>query len=116
MTFDLWFYDQVKDKGPWDYKYRTPDHVIYDPFGNFNYGATGSAGGYSLDTLYRVAGWIQQNRSGPEAASVGRGVPSRTLAEAYLGTGGEYPYGDKPDDSTYIKMGYDYAKCRGLVK
>jgi hypothetical protein len=108
-ALDLWFYNQVKDQGPWDYKYLTPDHKVYEPLGNFNYGATGAAAGYPLDTLYRVAGWIQQH--GGDAGS-GAGTTSPSLQRAYLGIGGSYPYGDSPIDSTYVKMGYDYARCR----
>jgi hypothetical protein len=46
----------VKTTGPWDYK--EPENEFKD-FGNFNYGATGAAMGYSEDTLLRMAG-IQQ--------------------------------------------------------
>ena len=39
LQAQLWFYNQVKEGGPWDYKRQGP----YDDFGNFNYGATGGA-------------------------------------------------------------------------
>ena len=52
LTFDYWFKMQVQDRGSWDYKYKSYDHNLYEPFGNFNYGAIGAAAGYSLDTLY----------------------------------------------------------------
>jgi integrase len=52
-SFDYWFKMQVQDRGPWDYKYKSDDHNLYEPFGNFNYGAVGAAAGYSLDTRYR---------------------------------------------------------------
>lgn len=35
----LWFYDQVRSKGPWDYKRL---NRAYEDFGNFNYGAAGA--------------------------------------------------------------------------
>lgn len=108
-AFDIWFKEQVQDKAPWDYKYLTPDHKVYEPFGNFNYGATGAAAGYSLDTLYRVAGWIQQHGGD---ASAGSGTTSPTLLDAYLGRSGSYPYGDASLDAGYIQQGYSYAKCK----
>lgn len=37
----VWFYGQVQDYGPWDYKQAGP----YEDFGNFNYGAVGAAMG-----------------------------------------------------------------------
>jgi len=90
-ALDLWFYNQVKDQGPWDYKYLTPDHKRYEAFGNFNYGATGAAAGYPLDTVWRVVGWIQQH--GGDAAT-GAGTTSPNLNAAYLGSGGIYPFGE----------------------
>lgn len=33
-----WFYSQVKNRGPWDFKQRGPQ---YENFGNFHYGAVG---------------------------------------------------------------------------
>jgi hypothetical protein len=35
----IWFRDQVRNGGPWDYKQLGSQ---YENFGNFNYGATGS--------------------------------------------------------------------------
>ena len=52
-----WFYNQVKNKGPWDYKQRGSE---YEDFGNFNYGATGAAAGIPDQILLRAAGWAQQ--------------------------------------------------------
>src|SRR5258708_22207481 len=77
LHLDYRFKMQVRDRGRWDYKYKSDDHNLYEPFGNFNYGAVGAAAGYSLDTLYRVAGWIQQH--GGDAKS-GRGTLSPSLA------------------------------------
>jgi hypothetical protein len=48
-----WFRSQVTDFGPWDYKRQDSK---YEDFGNFNYGATGAAFGFSEDTLLRMAG------------------------------------------------------------
>jgi hypothetical protein len=46
----LWYYDQIRDRGPWDFKYRDPavnegKRSRYEAFGNFNYGAAGAAAG-----------------------------------------------------------------------
>jgi hypothetical protein len=45
----MWFRDQVRKFGPWDYKdspLRTQEDITnstYDAYGNFQYGATGAA-------------------------------------------------------------------------
>lgn len=76
---DLWFLDQVNYGHPWDYK--TLSLKKYEEFGNFNYGATGAAMGYSEDTLLRMAGWAQNHYS--KSKSEWGEVPS--LAEAFFG-------------------------------
>jgi hypothetical protein len=47
----LWWINQVKTRGPWDYKQVAPGYKMYDDFGNFNYGATGAVFGFSMQTL-----------------------------------------------------------------
>jgi hypothetical protein len=47
------FKSTVDDQGRWDYKRRGRQ---YENFGNFNYGAAGTAWGFSADTLKRQAG------------------------------------------------------------
>jgi hypothetical protein len=47
----LWWINQVKPNGAWDYKAQPPGYRAYDDFGNFNYGATGAVFGFSLKTL-----------------------------------------------------------------
>ena len=96
-----WFYSQVRNKGPWDYKQLGKD---YADFGNFNYGATGSAAGFSEDTLLRMAGWAQV-QAGTSRADWGT-APS--LLEALLGIGGKAPYGDDPKDQIWISRGIRY--------
>jgi hypothetical protein len=51
-----WFYDQVRNKGPWDYKQQSP---LYQSYGNFNYGAAGRAAGIPDYVLRRGAGAAQ---------------------------------------------------------
>jgi hypothetical protein len=58
-----WFKGMVTHKCPWDYKRRT-DIILpsgkrkYEDFGNFNYGATGTAIGFDLVTLHSEAGKV----------------------------------------------------------
>jgi hypothetical protein len=98
---DLWFKNQVQNHGPWDYKRQSNE---YENFGNFNYGATGAAMGYSLDTLQRMAGWYQKTY-GISDPSWGT-APSEF--ESYLGIGGRAPFGDDPKDQKQIQNGYEY--------
>jgi RHS repeat-associated protein len=98
-----WFYDQVRNKGPWDYKQAGGQ---FENFGNFNYGATGAAFGFSEDTLLRMAGWasVQGGTSSPQF-----GV-APNLLQAYRGVGGVPPFGDHPVDQYWIRQGIQYYK------
>jgi hypothetical protein len=97
----LWFYDQVHNKGTWDYKQIANE---YDEFGNFNYGATGRAAGFSEDTLLRAAGWAQVHAGTSQSDW---GIPINRV-EALLGIGGKAPFGDDPNDQVWIKPGFEY--------
>lgn len=55
----LWFINKVRDGGEWDYKNKYGKDK-YENFGNFNYGLTGRAMGFSPDVLGRSAGAVQQ--------------------------------------------------------
>jgi hypothetical protein len=90
-----WFYNKVRNKGPWDYKQQQRKHA---DFGNFNYGATGYAMGFPESVLLRMAGWAQ-TRSG--TSRVGYGTPY-DFSE---------PYGDDPNDQEQIKNGIHYVRC-----
>jgi len=97
----LWFYNQVKNGGPWDYKLQPPKGA-YDDFGNFNYGATGTAVGFSSATLLRAAGakkWWESS-----------GAP-------YGKPWGDYPYGNQADKQEWIQDGINYynEKKKGCV-
>ncbi len=100
-----WFYRQVDDNGPWDYK-RQGDE--FEDFGNFNYGATGAALGYTEATLLRMAGWnhARNNTRRPQ-----HGVAA-SLPGAYVGIGGMAPFGDDPKDQYWIRQGYRYYQER----
>ena len=92
--YPVWFYNQVRNGGPWDYKQSGSK---YEDFGNFNFGATGSAFGFPSGVLKRGAGWANQ-----------RADPTRTaLGSPY----GRYPYGDAPQDQDQIDKGIIYCEC-----
>lgn len=52
----FWFYEQVRNGGPWDYKKGGSE---FEDFGNFHYGAVGTAAGFSSAILLRAAGAAQ---------------------------------------------------------
>lgn len=91
----------MKSGGPWDYKLRDPK---YENFGNFNFGATGSACGIDSCTLQNEAGIAQQKDADTRGA--GRGVPGGRLNPG----SGIPPYGDEPKDNEWIKNGIEYNK------
>lgn len=92
----VWFYNMVRNGGPWDYKQKGRQ---YQDFGNFNFGAVGYAIGIPEDVLLRGAGWAQ-SRAGTTTSSWGNWW-------------GNSPYGDDPMDQKAIQSGIDYAKIRG---
>lgn len=91
-----WFYNQVRNGGPWDYKQINGN---YADFGNFNYGATGYAMGIPESVLLRAAGWAQ-TRAGTSLKSNGDWMS-------------DAPYGDDPIDQAFVKNGISYAKQKG---
>ena len=91
----IWFYNQVGNKGPWDYKQRGSQ---YQDLGNFNYGATGSSFGFPDSILLRMAGWAQR-QAGTSKPEWGSPL-------------GSAPYGDDPADQVLVRDGIQYAGCR----
>jgi hypothetical protein len=89
-----WFYSQVRNKGPWDYK---QNGSVYEDFGNFNYGATGTAMSIPENILNRAAGAASQLAD-----------PNRTQ---YGKPWGGPPYGDDPQDQEEINRGTQYCRC-----
>jgi RHS repeat-associated protein len=85
----IWFYRKVHGGGDWDYKLRGAGD-FFEGFGNFNFGATGFAAGFSLDFLQRQAGFKQ------ERDPMGR--KGWWLVHGVIG--GEYPYGDQWRDAS----------------
>ncbi|KAI3490586.1 hypothetical protein L1887_45423 [Cichorium endivia] len=51
-----WFYQKVRNGGLWDYKKFDP---YFAAFGNFNFGAAGTAAGIPANILLMGAGWAQ---------------------------------------------------------
>jgi RHS repeat-associated protein len=86
------WYFLVRNKGPWDYKQRGRE---YADFGNFNYGAAGTAAGLDEEILLRAAG-VAQVRSG-------------NTNPAWSQPWGSPPYGDDPIDGDFIRAGVAYA-------
>jgi hypothetical protein len=88
----VWFRDQVRKFGPWDYNHsplRPPDDIkksTFDAYGNFQYGATGAAGGFDLETLQRAAGRAQ---GGGDVK--GDGGQSGGLVGVFTGIGAKAP-------------------------
>ncbi|MBE5203313.1 Rhs-Related protein [Pectobacterium sp. FL60-S17] len=91
-----WFYQQVRNGGPWDYKQR--DRSLAN-FGNFNYGAAGTAAGIMPNILLMGAGWAQ-SRAGTSRPDWGYWYHRP-------------PYGDDPRDQFWIQQGIDYARLHG---
>ena len=96
----LWFRDQVRNRGPWDYKQRGRQ---YQNLGNFNYGATGSALGIPENIILREAGRAQgaAGTSLPEWGDPGWRINP---------WGGVPPYGDDPIDQYWIQRGIEYNR------
>lgn len=92
----MWFYRQVKNDGPRDFKQRDPK---FEDFGNFNFGASGRAFGLPATALFRGAGWAIQQA---DPARDGLGEPW-----------GKFPYGDFPNDQKEIGRGIDFCECAG---
>jgi hypothetical protein len=93
------WYNLVRNGGDWDYKNR-PDQVNNPEtqrFGNYNYGATGTALGLPEQVLLKRAGWAQ-GRAGTQLPEYGSPL-------------GGPPYGDAFEDQIAIKKGIDYAKA-----
>jgi hypothetical protein len=90
-----WFYKQVKNRGPWDFKQKGAQ---YESFGNFHYGAVGTAAGFSKETLLRAAG-AAQSLAGTSNDSFGKWWSTA-------------PFGDDPRDQYWIEQGIDYAKAK----
>lgn len=88
----------IEVQAPWNYKTRIGRQ--YENFGNFHYGAVGTAAGISSPVLLRAAGWAQ-SKSGNGQSKDGHWY-------------GSPPFGDDPTDQFWIKCGIDYATRTGF--
>lgn len=96
----LIFTGLVMPHGPWDFKTAGAQ---YDYAGNFNFGAAGTAGGYSSGTLLRAAGVVQ----------VLQGRSSSSFGNPW-DAGPNTDYGDDPTGQAETKQGIAYAQnCGG---
>ena len=87
-----WFYQKVRNGGPWDYKKFDP---YFAAFGNFNFGAAGTAAGIPANILLMGAGWAQ-GRAGTSKPEWGKWYEKP-------------PYGDDPTDKRNIREGIKNA-------
>ncbi|PAN93624.1 hypothetical protein CIW64_02735 [Enterobacter cloacae] len=97
MTY-VWFYQMVRNHGPWDYKQGRAE---YANFGNFHYGAVGAAAGIPDGVLLRGAG----------TAQILAGTSDPVEFAKYQGA---YAYGDDPVDQLWIRAGINYARRSGF--
>ncbi|WP_256662547.1 MULTISPECIES: polymorphic toxin type 44 domain-containing protein [unclassified Pseudomonas] len=89
------FYTKVRNKGEWDYKQRGRE---FEEFGNFNYGATGTAAGLPEHVLLRAAGAAQSIAG--------------TSKEEFGKWWADSPYGDDSIDQIWIRAGIRHAKTK----
>lgn len=91
-----WFYQKVRNGGPWDYKQKKSE---WEAFGNFHYGAVGIAAGIPSEILLMGAGWAQSR--------------ARTSRPEWGKWHEKPPYGDDPTDQRNIMEGIAYAIQNG---
>ncbi|WP_024678647.1 polymorphic toxin type 44 domain-containing protein [Pseudomonas syringae] len=96
--FMSWFYYRVRNRGVWDYK---QEDSAWENYGNFHYGAVGTAGQLPEGILLRAAGYAQK-RAG-----------SQSVVEDWGKWYMDPPYGDDPTDQDWIEEGIEYAKAMG---
>jgi hypothetical protein len=101
-----WFYEQVRNKGPWDFKRRSP---WFEDFGNVHYGVVGSALGLPAELLLRGAGRAQQE-AGTSRPKWGNWYDTSGKITVTRNEGGETivtrtSFGDDPKDQNLIKLG-----------
>jgi RHS repeat-associated protein len=106
------FYCAVQNKGPWDYKQPKNGGPKFENFGNFNFGATAAAAGFSLRTALREAGraQIRDTNTNPKWGSPGSKWNRLFPFGCDQGSG---TYGDDPVDAGWIKRGYEYFYDNG---
>ena len=89
----LWFANQVRTGGPWDFKNRggLNNHPEWEDAGNFVYGVGGRAVGFSLETLREGAGFVHAWNG---------------ASQSEFGSWLQEPFhGDGPDDQFWMEEG-----------
>ena len=108
-----WFYDQVKNDAPWDYKRKGQyfnGRSEYEEFGNFNYGATCKAWGFTSYMCRNEAGLAQDPN---DDLDPGKGEAGRRISYLFDGWlfGGWGDYGDDDSDQVCINQGISYFEA-----
>jgi hypothetical protein len=107
------FIYMVRPNGPWDYGSHNQQ---FGPFGNFNFGVTGTAGGYSEEELLRAAGFVGvygdfvrpfRQESNPIIKLAGY---TTAWIYAYAIATGPLPYGDNDMGQYWTQMGIIFKK------
>ncbi|MGB7025190.1 MAG: polymorphic toxin type 44 domain-containing protein [Candidatus Acidiferrales bacterium] len=94
---DAWWVNQVWQGHAWDYKAQG---YQWHDFGNFNFGATGTALGLGPGVVLRGAGFAKHAFS--------KVSPSNLKGSLLLGI---YPYNNTYDDAAEIQAGIDYVNA-----
>ena len=91
--------NRVREFGAWDYKRRLVDHNVYQDFGNFNFGVTGAAQGFSeLELLAGATG----AQLGADGLRLLKGQPIDSSDRTLHG------FGDQARDVAMIKLGLQF--------
>ncbi len=105
----------VREEGDWDFK--RGGHREYESYGNFSYGATGTAWGFSEEPLLRAAGVVQfltdvKHNVVESISNVFRDekVAPVELKPGIPGVSAPY-YGDDPKDQQMIRTGVSFQNA-----
>jgi hypothetical protein len=105
-----WFLERLAPGGEMDYK-NGPGNIIYEDFGNFNYGAVALAFGVREQAVLRAAGLVQILVNTYNLLKKNK---TEEFIEYTRGHGldflGREPYGDQEKDQEMIKQGFRYYK------
>jgi hypothetical protein len=102
-----WFYDMVKDRGPWDLKVKYGPE--YQDAGNWHYGAVAAAAGFSPFMIRNEAGINQyEGRNRESGPWVTWGRPAPRLNYLFPSTEDGAAHGDDPYDAYWINRGIRY--------
>jgi Bacterial toxin 44 len=108
-----WFQGIIATNRPWDFKNWGPGkgNYPYEDYGNFMYGAVGSALGISPVTLHRAAGFTQTTSGfgyrSPNKIAIGS---PEVFGPPYSYSSSDGAFGDDPKDFYWIQLGISYYK------